>query len=241
VPHDSIPHFVATNVWTFAMSMVGRASVEWRLVITKHGCISGGELEAWTSHLAVAAMNEDLQPLRIFIVSTDTDSHFAFVNHADVQKVTSPHRPWKHLHGSIFADVLSPTYALFWRSRFSHGSREALVDPPFVAEMEEEPREEDQSVLPLATSTLLRVGNESDCWPTAMVHIHLMHSVRNGKSTDSSSDEDVLQDITRNFYELSVLGRERWTIGGNGTLPFHLAALDVMHLALDRGDVGQEQ
>lgn len=47
-------------------------------------------------------------------------------------------------------------------------------------------------------------------------------------------EEQTMKDITRNFYELAVLARVRWKLGGrsgNG-LPFHLAALDTMRMVL---------
>ncbi|KAJ3507559.1 hypothetical protein NLJ89_g6230 [Agrocybe chaxingu] len=51
------------------------------------------------------------------------------------------------------------------------------------------------------------------------------------------SDEQLLVDVTRNFYELGVLGRARLKSGketGGQDLPFHLAAVDSMRVALDR-------
>ena len=40
-------------------------------------------------------------------------------------------------------------------------------------------------------------------------------------------------DITRNFHELAVLARARWRLGVNPLLPFHLAAVEAMRIALD--------
>jgi len=41
-------------------------------------------------------------------------------------------------------------------------------------------------------------------------------------------------DITHNFHELAVLTAARWLPGVNPLLPFHLAAVEAMRLALDR-------
>lgn len=40
-------------------------------------------------------------------------------------------------------------------------------------------------------------------------------------------------DITQNFHELAVLARARWRLSLNPLLPFHLAAVEVMRMALD--------
>lgn len=54
------------------------------------------------------------------------------------------------------------------------------------------------------------------------------------------SDEKLLEDVTRGYYELGVLARVRWGLdgvggggGGREGLPFHLAAVDAMRMALD--------
>jgi mediator of RNA polymerase II transcription subunit 13 len=79
-----------------------------------------------------------------------------------------------------------------------------------------------------------------------MVHIHLLrtyHSASNIPPTLSQSasaipdDKQLLEDVTRNYYELSVLAKTRWKldgVGGHNGLPFHLAATDAMRMALDR-------
>ena len=50
------------------------------------------------------------------------------------------------------------------------------------------------------------------------------------------ADEKVLKEVATNYHDLSVLTRERWKLNANPTLPFHLAALEVMQFALDKGD-----
>jgi mediator of RNA polymerase II transcription subunit 13 len=48
----------------------------------------------------------------------------------------------------------------------------------------------------------------------------------------------LLVDVTQNFHELAVLSRLRFKLdgmgGANRGLPFHLAAVDAMLVALDR-------
>lgn len=50
------------------------------------------------------------------------------------------------------------------------------------------------------------------------------------------ADDDILKEVATNYHDLSVLTRERWKLNANPILPFHLAALEVMQFALDRGD-----
>lgn len=54
------------------------------------------------------------------------------------------------------------------------------------------------------------------------------------------SDEKLLEDVTNGYYELGVLARVRWGLDGAGAagsggegLPFHLAAVDGMRMALE--------
>jgi mediator of RNA polymerase II transcription subunit 13 len=78
-----------------------------------------------------------------------------------------------------------------------------------------------------------------------MIHIHLFgtyHSTSYLLPTSQPSstvlnDKQLLEDVTRNYYELSVLSTTRWKldgIGGHKGLPFHLAATDAMRMALDQ-------
>ncbi len=51
------------------------------------------------------------------------------------------------------------------------------------------------------------------------------------------AEKQLLADLTRNYYELSVLSKARWNLdglGGHKGLPFHLAATDAVRMALDK-------
>jgi mediator of RNA polymerase II transcription subunit 13 len=70
-----------------------------------------------------------------------------------------------------------------------------------------------------------------------MLHIHLLHVFSPPSPTSMGTADEVHQlhvDITRNFHELAVLASARWRLGVNPLLPFHLAAVAAMRLALDR-------
>jgi mediator of RNA polymerase II transcription subunit 13 len=69
------------------------------------------------------------------------------------------------------------------------------------------------------------------------LHINLLAAF----SQDGADATDVAQlhaDITKSYYELSVLSAARWRLAQMGSadpiLPFHLAAVDAMRAALER-------
>lgn len=81
-----------------------------------------------------------------------------------------------------------------------------------------------------------------------MIHIQFLRTVHSAsymQSLQASSlssarvpdDQSLLADITRNFHELAVLAKVGYNlddVGGHKGLPFHLAAVDAMRMALDR-------
>lgn len=100
-------------------------------------------------------------------------------------------------------------------------------------------------LLPLSSSILIRVPHLHDSTTASsnsMTHIHLLRtyhsaSYRSRSTSVVSDDKQFLADVTRNYYELSVLSKTRWKldgISGNTGLPFHLAATDAMSMALDK-------
>jgi mediator of RNA polymerase II transcription subunit 13 len=69
-----------------------------------------------------------------------------------------------------------------------------------------------------------------------MLQIHLLHTASSSHSTMRIPDTDTHVEITKNYHELAQLARYRWRMDVNPILPFHLAALEAMQVALDRGD-----
>ena len=98
------------------------------------------------------------------------------------------------------------------------------------------------TLMPLSTTTLIRVPASSSLASIRMTHIHLLctfHSYSYTHSSQVSScpvpdDQQLHRDITRNYHELAVLAKVRWKLDGNSVLPFHLAAVDAMRMSLDR-------
>ena len=103
------------------------------------------------------------------------------------------------------------------------------------------------TILPQHSSILIRVPHASSSTAISMTQIHLLHTSHSASYTQSlqaSSSAQVpdnaqlLVDVTRNFHDLAVLSRVRFKLdnmgGANRGLPFHLAAVDAMRVALDR-------
>ena len=91
----------------------------------------------------------------------------------------------------------------------------------------------------LSTAVLVRAPSGSDLTSVSMLQLYLVGCFRGPRST-AAADDDSLDPIARNFYELSVLAHERWRLRVNRILPFHLGALVVMQQALDRGEASSD-
>jgi len=78
----------------------------------------------------------------------------------------------------------------------------------------------------------------ADLTSIAMLHLHELYSTRSPSSSLTLSDADMLQDVCRNYHELSVLARTRW-LRANPILPFHFGALEIIDRAL-RGSLTPE-
>lgn len=104
------------------------------------------------------------------------------------------------------------------------------------------PRSYPVTLMPLSTTTLIRVPASSSRASIRMTHIHLLCTFHSSSYTHSSQvsscpvpdNQQLHRDITQNYHELAVLAKARWKLDGNSILPFHLAAVDAMRLSLDQ-------
>lgn len=111
-------------------------------------------------------------------------------------------------------------------------------------------------LVPRSTTCLVRVPRSAPNTSISMLHIHVLAAFWYPASLVKKSHEDgytmtllelknVHRDVTRNFYELSVLAQARWRMSapqsessmgflsggrmsGNPILPMHLAIVDIM-------------
>ncbi|TFK64911.1 hypothetical protein BDN72DRAFT_825113 [Pluteus cervinus] len=166
----------------------------------------------------------------------------------------------------VFTDISSLTYAIFPTTRSPISVPSSPLDPslsiPYICEPVSsspspspspsmDPISPSQSkfgipelftspILPHATSVLVRVPCSPSPMAITMLHIHLLETFHTPTASHSSASRDESQlhsDLTRNYYELSVLSRSRWGLNTNPILPFHLGAVEAMRVALDRDRV----
>ncbi|KAF8803912.1 hypothetical protein BYT27DRAFT_6723764 [Phlegmacium glaucopus] len=98
------------------------------------------------------------------------------------------------------------------------------------------------TLMPLSTTTLIRVPSSSSLASIRMAHIHLLCTFHSYTYTYSSQvtscpvpdNQQLHKDVTKNYHELAVLAKVRWKLDDNPVLPFHLAAVDAMRMSLDR-------
>jgi len=223
--------------------------VEWRVVFTKLGVMDVLELEAWTSHLDLTVPNcHDLPMMHASLICVESESPWTFLSpdHHDVKELVIP-ASTKDRGPPLFIDASASTYALFTTKRLpltSTTSLDVATELPYIPEAGEDPSPTCSIpiILPLSTASLIRVPNAA-CTTVSMVRIHLLHSGRSRLSTlpaEERDGEEGLQDITRNYHQLSVLAGLRGRLGVNPILPWHLAAVESMASALARGDIRVE-
>lgn len=176
--------------------------------------------------------------VHVSLVSVEVNTTWTFIApHGNSKQSTSESRSSKASTGSTMIDASSVTYLL------SHGAQMDLLAPSFSAGNFESTHScipdcsdiglppYEQHLRPLRSATLIRVPATADLTSITMLHVHQLHSKRSLNSSLTSSDADTLQDVCRNYHELSVLARTRW-LKANPILPFHFGALEIIDCAL---------
>lgn len=205
---------------------------------------------AWSRLLSLNVANSDL-PIHVSLVSVDHSSSWTFLptlpSESDAASAASAGTVT--VNGSFFVDASSVTYIVNPMDPFPlHLSPGDCLDDgrtaPLILESEsDEPDEAVSSsqspIRPLSTALLVRLTPDGPiATNVSTTHVHLLYSIKAplcSIDTDSIPAMQTHADLTRSFYELSVLARERWHLDSRGahpSLPFHLAALEVMRAAL---------
>jgi mediator of RNA polymerase II transcription subunit 13, fungi type len=257
---ESNETYVVDQVWSFAMQFARRANIEWRIAIAKLGSMKGTELNgafsgvslkcdvpddhaAWMVHLATAVpTSQELSMMHVSLLCTEPDAPWTFIASHQMKRLGNPRRTSpKDKLGSLFLDSSASTYALFSAARMPllstlRCSRDLGAELSFVPEADDVAECEHLGLLPLSTSTIIRVPSQLGHTAISMLHIHLLYTIKSSNSSLELQDKEIHADITKNYHDLAVLAGCRWKMDVNPILPFHLAALEVMQIALDRGD-----
>lgn len=183
--------------------------------------------------------------VQVSLMCIELDRTWTFIApHGCIKRPTSESRSLKTPSGGFMIDASSVTY------RLSHSAKMDLIPPscsagdfdtphyhiPDCSDIASPPYE--RHLRPLLTTTVIQVPCSADFTSIAMLHLHQLHSTRSLRSSIVLSDADTLQDVCRNYHELSVLARSRW-LRANPILPFHLGALEIIDRALS-GSLGPE-
>jgi mediator of RNA polymerase II transcription subunit 13, fungi type len=176
--------------------------------------------------------------VHVSLMCVELDRTWTFIApHESIKHPISESRSSKSTSGSCMIDASSATY------RLSHSAKMDLIPSscstgdfhtghahtPVCSDVASPLCE--QHLRPLRSTTLIRVPCGADFTSIAMLHLHQLHSARSLRSSLKLSDADTLQDVCRNYHELSVLARSRWLVA-NPILPFHLGALEIIDRAL---------
>jgi len=143
--------------------------------------------------------------------------------------------------GAMFIDS-SSTYALFPTHPMplfpdNQYLRPGGPEPSFISDENDLPPFDTLPAYPLSSTTLIHSPAETGYTSISMLHIHFLHVAKSPNSSLTISDTVTHREITRNYYELAVLGTARWKFHTNVILPLHLGALEVMCSALMKGDL----
>jgi len=172
------------------------------------------------------------------LMCVELDRTWTFIApHGCIRRPTSESRSSKSSPGSFMIDASSVTYRLSHSAKMDLTSQSCSAGDfdtphshiPDCSDTASPPYE--RHLRPLGTTTLIRVPCGADFTSIAMLHLHQLHSARSLRSSLVLSDADTLQDVCRNYHELSVLARSRW-LRANPILPFHLGALEIIDRAL---------
>lgn len=138
----------------------------------------------------------------------------------------------------IYVDI-APAYAIYPSTRIPISSRSCQdqVDPPFIPDNDGTTNPDTSSILPVFTSILVRCSSKLSTSTQSSIYIHFLHALHAPGSSLLISDDTMRNDITLNFYELSVFAGAMLGLQEHPLLPFHLAALEAMHDSLRQEDI----
>jgi len=188
----------------------------------------------------------ELPMTHVSVVSVEQNLPWTFLApQISAKQPTNPKRfSSKETPYPFYVDASSATHALFHStpqplSLIDRFSRECAPEPSFIPDADEVTPSDTLPIFPLSSTTLIHVPKDGGYASISMLHIHLLHTAKSLTSSLSIPDMETHKEITRNYYELTVLAAAKWRFDANACLPLHLGALHVMYMALGRGDLEQ--
>lgn len=178
--------------------------------------------------------------IHVSLLSVDQDHSWCFIppktnaGRSEPAKRSSP----KDVTRTVYIDAEASTYIVFPTIPLTLCTSPHPPEVSYIPSTRETPIFDEVPLLPISSSALIRAPASGSYNSISMLQIHLLHTTRSPHSSLDTPDSETHRDITRNFYELSVLAAERWKFDReHAILPMHLGAVQVMANIIGRTDV----
>ncbi|KAG5352297.1 hypothetical protein C0989_002899 [Termitomyces sp. Mn162] len=264
-PEDDLSEMsLVQKVWEFAIQFAKKANVEWRMVFSKLGAIGENELDG----IWIDSNSRGLRISSFTILAVEPDTPWTFIS--TQPQTPAPTSPPAKVHNlsrtfssakvqpqNIFTDITSTIFATTPYNHLSQFYPLSFSDLGIF--LSHVPEDGGQSVtsgfeqsptlslphllplLPRSSTTLICIPATHSPTSISMLHLHLLHSIRQPGFISSAQDISSLHTaITHNFHELAVLAYTRWRLNVNPILPIHLAAVEAMQIALSHDQYGAD-
>ncbi|KJA21672.1 hypothetical protein HYPSUDRAFT_87898 [Hypholoma sublateritium FD-334 SS-4] len=169
-------------------------------------------------------------PISIPPSQSDLSLSLSLVPEPTSPAFSSPYSPQPYPHPSVPDTLYPPVQRVHTPAASSSAN---LVPSPAVPP-------HPITILPPYTALLIRVPHAASTSVVCTTAVHLLrtfHSAAQPHALAPPDDRTLLDEVSRNYYELAVLAAVRMRldgVGGHRGLPLHLAAVDAMRMALDR-------
>lgn len=178
--------------------------------------------------------------IHVSLLSVDQDHSWCFIppkihgGRSEPAKRSSS----KDAARTVYVDAEASTYVVFPTIPLTVCTSPRPPEVSYIPSTREAPIFDEVPLLPISSSALIRAPASGGYNSISMLQIHLLHTTRSPHSSLDTPDSETHRDITRNFYELSVLAAERWKFDReHAILPMHLGAVQVMANIIGRADV----
>ncbi|KAG8906143.1 hypothetical protein FRB99_007533 [Tulasnella sp. 403] len=250
---DEVYDKVVRRVMEFAMEFAAKANVEWNVVVARLGAMVESELIAWEKCLHRDVLSQDT-PMHVTIACVEHNASLAVIPSNGNKSTPSSVAGMGVVQKGPFQDMSMSSYVLVPNHRIPLVPPNALwigpdtlstqYDPDTLVSTSSlygsTPPPPQIGLLPLASAYIFHASSSgdytvsptpgSDHYSASTTSIQL-HVLRTGGSLTSSFRKSLpllVHEISKNYCSLAVLARERWGILTYGSIPFHLAAVDIM-------------
>jgi mediator of RNA polymerase II transcription subunit 13 len=246
---------IVQYIWEFIIGFARKADIEWRVIVTRIGCLEEAELQgsslitnlillaklsvAWHGHVHSFFSEQNpksysLAEMHISLLSVQTSVPWFFMptSFKESPQISNA----SNMKNMVYMDITSTTYFL----DLIPGLHAGLFEPILQVSSPTAEDEITPSPLPplsvgpvpaLLTTALVRIPQAFPTSPTSpsTTLVHLLHNMASPDSCMHKPLPDHFKDIINSFYDLQVLASARWgEIGNRLGLPIHIAVLGTV-------------